>query len=112
MKKQTKFTLTLLSLMMIWTSGFAKGKEDKSITVSGYVHSYGNVPFNYPCLETQDGKLYALISEQFEKEVFFNTQGKKIEVTGQIKNERQKKAELFSAKNGMFNVDEWSYVEE
>ena len=91
--------LSLLFSMMI----FGASKNNKSVSVIGYVKSYGNVPFNYPCIESLDGRIYTLAYE--DKSELFNTQGQMIQVDGElIKKSKRNEIGFMESKDGTINV--------
>lgn len=108
MKRIISFlSLSLLFSMMI----FGASKNNKSVSVVGYVKSYGNVPFNYPCIESLDGHIYTLSYEN--KSELFNTQGKKIQVDGElIKKSKKNEIGFMESKDGIINVKEFKIVTE
>lgn len=99
--------LSLLVSMMI----FSASKNNNSISVIGYVKSYGNVPFNYPCIESLDGRIYTL--SYTEKAELFNTQGKKIQVDGAlIKKSKKNEIGFMESKDGTINVTSFRIITE
>ena len=78
-------------------------------TVKGYVHSYGNDPFAYLGIETDDNKKYAIGAEDSVIKELWNTQGNKIEITGVIIPKQYKK-EYNMLQDGRIEVSEWKYV--
>lgn len=99
--------LSLLFSMMI----FGASKNNKSVSVVGYVKSYGNVPFNYPCIESLDGHIYTLSYE--DKSELFNTQGKRIQVEGElIKKSKKNEIGFKESKDGTINVTSFKIISE
>ena len=86
MKK--KFLVYFISLIMISALfGVQKNTQSKSnskVVITGYVVSKGNVPFNYPAIETEDGKEYKIVCKEKVKQKLFNAQGNLIKFTGKI----------------------------
>lgn len=98
----------ILSFMMIFCS-FSKSKE---VSIQGFVKSFGNVPFNYPVIETDDGKQYSVKADDDVKNEIFKTAGEKIEVTGVIiVPKKDNEIGFQSAKDGYIEVVEWKFVE-
>lgn len=60
----------------------AVSRPQKEFSASGYVRSYGNMPFVFPGIETSDGKKYLLECDNALKKELLETAGKKICVQG------------------------------
>lgn len=98
---------TILILMTMFCS-YSKSKE---VSVQGFIKSYGNVPFNYPVIETEDGKSYSIKADDDVKDEIFKTVGEKIEVTGIITEPEKDTVDFQCAKDGYIEVIEWKIVE-
>ena len=57
-------------------------QRPQSITVTGYIKSYGNMPFNFPVIECDDGKLYSIDASDDVKKVLLTKQGRLVNLTG------------------------------
>lgn len=67
---------------------FSSFKLNKITKVEGYIKSYGNVPFNYPAIETDDHKLIKFRDGKYSKETLLSYQGYLLEITGRIQKEK------------------------
>ena len=85
-------------------SVFSMGKVSDS--VEGYIKVYGNEPHTYLGIETQDGKVFILKSEDEILSELQNQQGYLLELRGKI--EETKKTLVI--KHDYFEVIEWSKV--
>ena len=54
----------------------------QSVTVTGYIKSYGNMPFNFPVIECVDGKLYEIDTNDDLKKILLTKQGRLVILTG------------------------------
>ena len=59
-------------------------KHHNSVSVSGYIKSYGNMPFNFPVIECDDGKLYSIDASDDVKKLLLSKQGKLVSISGII----------------------------
>ena len=57
-------------------------KHHNSVSVSGYIKSYGNMPFNFPVIECDDVKLYSIDASDDVKKVLLTKQGRLVNLTG------------------------------
>ena len=57
-------------------------KHHNSVSVSGYIKSYGNMPFNFPVIECDDGKLYSIDASDDVKKLLLSKQGSLVSLTG------------------------------
>ena len=64
-------------------------KHHNSVSVSGYIKSYGNMPFNFPVIECDDGKLYSIDASDDVKKVLLSKQGKLVSISGIIISEKE-----------------------
>lgn len=97
----------ILALMTIFCS-YSKSKD---VSIQGYIKSFGNVPFNYPVIETDNGKQYSIKADDDVKSEIFKTAGNKIEITGVIISPKDDVIFYESAKDGYIEVIEWKFVE-
>lgn len=108
-----------LTLFLIFTSvllsAYSKPVKDKVISVSGLINVYGNEPFTFIGIKTDSGEEYSLTAEKEVLDQLRNTQGKKIEITGSIKqadkNQEKAAVEFNSLKSGNLIVLDWEYVD-
>ena len=84
---------------------------NNNVTVKGYIHSYGNVPFNFIGIKTNNKKEYAISASEDEIKRIWKTQGHEIEITGIIISKKSDGPELGMLKDGKIEVIEWKYVE-
>jgi hypothetical protein len=95
--------LTLFCLPLIFAS------SSKTKTITGYIHMYSNAPFEFAGLVCDDGKSYAIKTEDDEEllQKILQCQGKKISLTGRLI-KADKKNHFESLKDGIIVV---SYFE-
>lgn len=107
MKKILALLLALFFCQLCFSFG---GKAPAS--VAGHIKFYGNAPFEFPGIETVDGNLYAVQTDENSgislKEIE-KTQGKMIELTGRI--EKKEKLSVFSLRDGIFIANEYKILE-
>ena len=77
--KRTLYSLFAIILLFFGTS---MAQRPQSITVTGYIKSYGNMPFNFPIIECVDGKLYEIDTSDDLKKVLLTKQGRLVSLTG------------------------------
>lgn len=58
--------------------------NNKTVTITGNVVSYGNTPFAYPGVRMEDGKTYTIQADSLVKKKLLSLQGRKIEFKGKI----------------------------
>jgi len=108
-----------LTLFLIFTSvllsAYSKPVKDKVISVSGLINVYGNEPFTFIGIKTDSGEEYSLTAEKEVLDQLRNTQGKRIEITGSVKqadkNQEKPVVEFNSLKSGNLIVLDWEYVD-
>lgn len=103
--------LTTLLILLCGAATFAFGGKSP-ISVVGHIKFYGNAPFEYPGIETVDGKLYAVQVEEDSGillDDIKSTQGKMIELTGRV--EKKEKISVFSLRDGTFVTNEFKILE-
>ncbi|MCR4734724.1 MAG: hypothetical protein K5829_06975 [Treponema sp.] len=103
MAKSTKLLFLLLVLLPSFT--FISAAKNHVVKIQGTIHSYGNVPFNYPGIETSDGKVYAVSGSGELKKILLKNQGFLIEFEGVIIPKEE--GQPFALKNGSFEVIKW-----
>lgn len=85
MKKKIFVFLIILVLCPLVLSGAVKksGQSDKNstVTITGYVISYGNIPFNYPGLQSESGYDIQFECTQKQKNKLLRLQGEKLRCT-------------------------------
>ncbi len=108
MKKTAKYLLyliVLLSISLIFTS-FSKNKTK---TIQGYVHVYGNNPFAFIGIETTDEKIYAISASEEEISKLWDSQGQKVEISGIIiPSNNQRLPDMLQ--DGKIEVSDWKFV--
>ena len=85
-KKTILYSLFAIILLFCGTS---MAKHHNSVSVSGYIKSYGNMPFNFPVIECDDGKLYSIDASDDVKKVLLSKQGKLVSISGIIISEKE-----------------------
>lgn len=109
MKKYLIFFLMLCSMALCFSySKPSKSVKDNSNTVTGYIKVYGNEPFTFIGLVTEDEKEYSLKASDEVLAELRKAQGKKIEIKGTI--EKSEKASMNELKDGNLIVIEWKIV--
>ena len=106
MKKNIIYILSLIFLGLILSS-YSKNNNK---TVRGFVHVYGNEPFTYIGIETDDNKQYAISADEEEISKLWQAQGNKIEITGIITGKKSQGPERGMLQDGKIQVIEWKYV--
>ena len=92
----------LLSIFLL--SSFSRNNIK---TVRGYVQVYGNDPFAYLGIITNDEKEYAIIAGEEEISKLWKTQGSKVELKGIITKPKKNILEPDMLKDGKIEVAEW-----
>ncbi len=107
-----KKNIFLILLICIATSCFAYSKpakaKAKTDSVTGYINVYGNEPFTFIGIVTDDDKQYTITADDSILKELRKTQGKKIEIKGTI--EKSEKPGFNELKNGRIILLEWKYV--
>ena len=85
-KKTILYSLFIAILLFFGTS---MAQRPQSITVTGYIKSYGNMPFNFPVIECDDGKLYSIDASDDVKKLLLSKQGKLVSISGIIISEKE-----------------------
>ena len=101
--KKKLFPILLIFLILLFSS-FSRNNIK---TVKGYVHVYGNDPFAYLGIITDDEKEYAIITEEEEISKLWKTQGSKVELKGIITKPKKNILEPDMLKDGKIEVAEW-----
>ena len=81
MKRKLLFILSAILLMCSFSSNKIK-------TVKGYIKAYGNDPFVYPAIKTEDNKFINIIDGRYSKEELLSYQSHLLEITGYVSKER------------------------
>ena len=108
MKKYLIFFLMLCSMGLCFAYSKPNKAASNSNTVTGYIKVYGNEPFTFIGLETENDKQYTLKASDQVLEELRKAQGKKIEINGTI--EKSEKASMNELKDGNLIVLEWKVV--
>lgn len=85
-------------------------KEKIPETITGLVHVYGNDPFSYIGIVTDDKKKYTIIADDDVLIDLRKSQGNKIQISGFITKNDNKNEITNMLKDGKINVIEWKYV--
>ncbi len=102
MKKILIPVFLLLSVFL-----FSSFSRNNIKTVRGYVQVYGNDPFAYLGIITDDEKEYAIIAEEEEISKLWKTQGSRVELKGIITKPKKNILEPDMLKDGKIEVAEW-----
>ena len=105
-----KKNLLLILLICIAGTCFAYSKPAKAKTdsITGYINVYGNEPFTFIGIVTDDDKEYSISADDSILKELQKTHGKKIEIIGTI--EKTEKSGFNQLKNGRIILLEWKYV--
>lgn len=106
----------LLALLLITTSAilsaYSKPIQNTEMTLTGLVKVYGNEPFTFLGLKTDDGREFKIQADQNTLSELQNNQGYKIEITGIVEKPAKIKSQnqaisLDSLKDGKIIVAKW-----
>lgn len=86
----------LLAIPGIIGAGSLKGGEEE-IQVSGRVYVMGNEPFTQVAIQSDDGKVYAIIGE-YDK-ALRSLQGKRLTITGKLSGKTPRGADAIEVKS-------------
>ena len=103
---QIRKILLILLFCLIFCS-YSKNKVSK---VRGLIHVYGNEPFTYIGIETQDNKEYAISAADEVTAELWKTQGSLIEIEGYIVKPETTAKQPGMLKDGKIEVTDWKYV--
>ena len=108
MNKTAKYLLYVIVLLSISLT-FTSFSKNKTKTIQGYVHVYGNDPFAFIGIETADEKIYAISASEEEISKLWKSQGKPVEITGIIiPSNNQRLPDML--KDGKIEVSDWKFV--
>lgn len=85
--------------------------KNNIVKVKGYIRVYGNEPFTYIGIKTENNKEYALTASDDVLKELRSSQGKQIEIIGLLIPKDKDSFELNMLKDGRIEVTEWSIVE-
>ncbi len=80
--KRNKIVL-ILSVLCTYLL-FCSFSKNNNKTVKGYIHVYGNEPFTYIGIETEEHKKYAISASDEDTKKLRSSQGNLVEITGII----------------------------
>lgn len=100
----------LILMLLIFCMFFSSFSKNNNKTVKGYINVYGNEPFSYIGIETEDEKKYAIKAEKSVIEDLWKTQGNLIEITGLITPNTDAAKSFDMLKDGKIEVIEWKVV--
>ena len=107
--KRFNFIITVVAILLC-SIIFCSYSKNNNKTVRGFVHVYGNEPFTYIGIETDDNKQYALSADDEEISKLWQSQGNKIEITGIITSKKGQGPERGMLQDGKIQVIEWKYI--
>ncbi|SFI52940.1 hypothetical protein SAMN04487775_102215 [Treponema bryantii] len=108
MKKYLIFFLILCSMSLCFAYSKPKKAAGNTDAVTGYIKVYGNEPFTFIGLVTEDEKEYSLKASDEVLAELRKVQGKKIEIKGTI--EKSEQLSMNELKDGNLIVLEWKVV--
>ena len=109
MKKNIKIII-LLAAILLSNILLCSYSRNSIKTVKGYITVYGNEPFTYIGIKTQNNKELKIVAADEEEKELRNSQGKLIEITGIVIKPEKGKIEFESCKDGKIEVLEWTIV--
>lgn len=109
MRKITNKSI-LIILTLIFSLFFSSFSKNNNKTLRGYVHVYGNEPFTYIGIETEDEKKYTIKAEKAVTDALWDTQGNLIEITGIITPNTEATKSFDMLKDGKIEVVDWKFV--
>lgn len=89
---------------------FCSFSKNTTKTVKGFINVYGNEPFTYIGIETEDDKKYAISASEEEISKLWKTQGSLIEIEGYIIKPESEGRQPGMLKDGKIEVLEWKFV--
>lgn len=107
--KRRNTVLIILSVLLC-SLIFCSYSKNKISKVKGLIHVYGNEPFTYIGIETQDNKEYAISADEKITADLWKTQGSLIEIEGYIVKPDTEGRAPGMLKNGKIEVLDWKYV--
>lgn len=81
MKKRFILILFLICILTSFSS-------NKLVSVRGRIQSFGNVPFNFPAIVTDNNKIIKIADGKYSKDELLLYQGRRLEITGYISKEK------------------------
>lgn len=105
-------------LLMFLTASFclvfaaeSYSRKSNLFSEEGTVHSFGNMPFNFPGFVTEDGKQYFIEADDSMKSELLGTQGKRILLTGTIVKNKKKSFFMNRLKDGAVEAVSFEVIE-
>lgn len=89
---------------------FCSFSKNTTKTVKGFINVYGNEPFTYIGIETEDDKKYTISASEEEISKLWKTQGSLIEIEGYIIKPESEGRQPGMLKDGKIEVLEWKFV--
>lgn len=81
--------------------------KNRTKSIQGYIHVYGNDPFTFIGLKTEDNKEYAIAADDEIISELWKTQGHKVELKGFIVLAKEDFKEPGMLKDGKIELAEW-----
>ena len=103
-KNKTLLFLIIFIFQYVCIFSFSKNNNTKII---GYINSYGNEPFTSIGIETIDGKVYKIISDEEIINQLKTKGGIPVELEGQLEKKQTNNDEFVMFKDGVFIVSSW-----
>lgn len=106
--KNSKNSILTLLILILFSGVFMSASRPNVKKIKGTIHSYGNMPFNYPGIVTEKGFEYAVFGDKELKDNLLKNQGCLIEFEGVII--PKEKEPVNSLKDGSFEVINWKVI--
>ncbi len=108
MTQFTRKSFVALLVLILFSGVFMSASKSKVVKIKGTIHSYGNMPFNYPGIVTDKGEMYAVFGDNELKNKLLENQGYLIEFDGVVISKEEDPVNAL--KDGSFEVVNWKIV--
>lgn len=106
-----KVILSLAGMICLVSVGIAHSRKNSFFSEEGTVHSFGNMPFNFPGFITEDGKKYFIEADDAMQKELLDAQGKKIILNGTIIAKENDNFAVNQLKDGTVKADSFKIIE-
>ncbi len=105
--KRILLTAAVFSFAAIFSSMSKNdGAEFRNAVVTGTIRFQGSIPFQYPCMETSDGKIYTIVADGKTDEKIRRNATSTFRITGRIIPNEPGKLSVNASKDGYLEVSE------